>query len=158
MDSIPPQLKAALMPIVKLLKAVNEEIKQYEQEIDRLGHDHYPVTQVLQQIPGIGPITSLAFVLTLDDVRRFKSGRDVGAYLGLVPRQKSSGECNPQLHITKAGDREMRRLLVLCANYVLGHFGPDCDLRRFGLKIAATAATRTGRNALVSPSRASSRC
>ena len=75
-------------------------------------------------------------MLTLDDPKRFRSARDVGTYLGLVPRKKSSGMSDPQMHITKAGDRSMRRLLVISANYILGQFGPDCDLRRFGLRIA----------------------
>ena len=134
-DSIPPELTNALNPLLVLIEVLNARIKAYDQEIKRLGLEQYPVVQLLQQIPGVGPIVSLSFVLTLDDPKRFERARDVGAYLGLVPRQKSSGKSNPQMHITKAGDREMRRLLVLAANYILGRFGPDCDLRRFGLKI-----------------------
>jgi transposase len=133
---LPRELEAALRPLVVLLSACHEQIKRYDREIERIGRDHYPIVSLLQQVPGVGPVVSLNFVLTLEDHRRFKSARDVGAYLGLVPRQKSSGECNPQLHITKTGDREMRRLLVVAANYILGAFGPDCDLRRFGKKIA----------------------
>lgn len=133
--SIPVELAAALMPLMKQIDAVNEQLKAYDKQIDQLGRERYPVTQLLRQIPGVGPNVSLAFVLTLEDPKRFGRGRDVGAYLGLVPRLKSSGDSNPQLHITKAGDREMRRLLVLAANYILGRFGPDCDLRRFGQKI-----------------------
>jgi transposase len=110
-----------------------------------LSQEQYPVTQLLQQIPGVGPIVSLSFVLTLDDPKRFKSARDVGAYVGLVPRQKSSGKSDPQMHITKAGDCQTRRLLVLAANYILGRFGPDCDLRRFGLRIAGEGTDKTAK-------------
>jgi len=133
--SIPPELTAALLPLLKLTRDANAQIKDYDKELDRLGREHYPITQALRKIGGMGPIGSLCFVLTLDDHKRFSRGRDVGPYVGLAPGQKSSGMSNPQMHITKAGDREMRRLLVLSANYILGRFGPDCDLRRFGLKI-----------------------
>jgi transposase len=139
---IPPELTTALLPIVELVKATNARITAYEKEIERLGIEQYPIARMLQEIAGVGPIVSVSFVLTLDDVRRFKNGREVGAYLGLVPRQKSSGESNPQMHITKAGDHEMRRLLVLAANYILGRNGPDCDLRRFGDRIAGNGGNK----------------
>jgi len=124
---------------------VNVQIRAFDRQIQRLGEERYPITQMLQQIPGIGPIVSLAFVLTLEDPKRFGSARDVGAYLGLVPRKKSSGLSDPQMHITKAGDPRMRRLLVLSANYILGRFGPDCDLRRFGMRIAGEGGDRTAK-------------
>ena len=133
--SIPPELTTALLPMLKLIRNANAEIKNYDKEIDRLGREHYPITQSLRKIGGVGAMVSTCFVLTLNDHERFKRGRNVGAFVGIVPRQKSSGTSNPQMHITKAGDREMRRLLVLSANYILGAFGPDCDLLRFGLKI-----------------------
>jgi|SRR6188768_1605391 transposase len=133
--SIPPELTTALLPMLKLIRDVSAQIKDYDKEIERLGREQYPITQRWQKIPGVGPIVSLGYALTLDDPKRFPRSRKVGAYIGVVPGQKSSGKSNPQMHITKAGDREMRRLLVLAANYILGSFGPDCDLRRFGLKI-----------------------
>jgi len=67
----------------------------------------------------------------------------VGPYLGLVPRQEDSGDIQPQLNITKAGDRMLRRLLVGSAHYILGPFGPDTDLRRFGMRLCE----RGGKNA-----------
>jgi transposase len=143
--SIPPELTAALLPLLKLIRDANAQIKDYDKELDRLGREHYPITQALRKIGGMGPIGSLCFVLTLDDHKRFRRGRDVGPYVGLAPGQKSSGMSNPQMHITKAGDREMRRLLVLSANYILGRFGPDCDLRRFGLKIMGAGNDKTAK-------------
>jgi transposase len=135
LDSIPSELTAALQPLVRVIDAVNLEIKGCDKAIVTLGEEHYPIVKLLQQIAGVGPVVSLAFVLIIADPKRFRSSRDVAAYLGLVPRKQSSGKRDPQLHITKAGDRNVRRLLVLAANYILGRFGPDCDLRRFGLKI-----------------------
>ena len=139
---MPRELEAALKPILRLIEELNAQIRQFDQQIARLGRECYPVTQLLQQIPGVGPIGSLAFVLTVEDPKRFQSARDVGAYLGLVPRKKSSGNSDPQMHITKAGDQPMRRLLVLSANYILGRFGPDCDLRRFGQRIVGNGTDK----------------
>lgn len=144
-ESLPPELAAALKPILQLIGQVNTQIRRFDQQVVRLSRECYPVTQLLQQIPGIGPIGSLAFVLTVEDPKRFQSPRDVGAYVGLVPRKKSSGKSDPQMHITKAGDQPMRRLLVLSANYILGRFGPDCDLRRFGLRIVGTGTDKTAK-------------
>jgi transposase len=88
-------------------------------------------------------LSALAFVLTIGDADRFVRSRDVGGWLGLRPRQKDSGQSSPQLRITKAGDQYLRRILVSCAHYIVGPFGPDTDLRRWGLKLCE----RGGRNA-----------
>jgi transposase len=93
-----------------------------------MGSQKYGHTKLLRQVKGVGPITALAYVLTLEDAKRFRQSRDVGAYLGLVPKQEDSGESQPQLGISKAGDRMLRKLLVGSAQYILGPFGPDTDL------------------------------
>jgi len=98
---------------------------------------------LLRQVNGVGPVTSLAYVLTLETPQRFKKSRDVGPYLGLVPQQEDSGDSQPQLGISKAGDRMLRKLLVGSAQYILGPFGPDTELRRFGMKLCQ----RGGKNA-----------
>jgi transposase len=149
---LPQELELALRSILQLIEQTNQHIKVFDQNIQRLCDEQYPVTKLLQQIPGVGPIVALSFALTIDDPKRFR-GRRVGAYLGLVPRKKSSGERDPQLHITKAGDHEMRRLLVLSANYILGRFGPDCDLRRFGRKIAGEGSAANKKRARVAVAR-----
>jgi transposase len=91
----------------------------------------------------VGPITALTYVLTLENPERFAKSREVGPYLGLVPRQEDSGESQPQLGISKAGDTMLRKLLVGSAQYILGPFGPDTDLRRYGLRLCE----RGGKNA-----------
>lgn len=151
--AIPEELRAALEPVMTMIATLTGKIHELDDRIERLCVERYPVTQVLRQIGGVGPIVALAFVLTLDDPKRFRRSRDVGAYLGLVPRKKSSGESDPQLRITKAGDRSMRRLLVIAANYILGRFGPDCDLRRFGLKIAGEGNKTARKRARVAVAR-----
>jgi transposase len=115
--------------------------------VQRLARERYAVTQLLQQPHGVGPLTALAYVLTLEEPQRFDSSRDVGAYLGLTPRQRDSGESRPQLHISKAGDGFLRRLLIQCAHYILGPFGQDCDLRRWGLRLAG--ASKAGKKRAV---------
>ena len=143
--AMPTGLAHALHPLVSLIAQVTAQIQSFDKEMERIAAERYSVAQHLQQISGVGPVVSLCFVLTLDDPERFASARDVGAYLGLVPRKKGSGKSDPQLSITKAGDREMRRLLVIAANYILGPFGPDCDLRRFGLKIIGGGGDRSAK-------------
>jgi transposase len=83
----------------------------------------------LRHVEGIGPLTALTFVLTLEDPHRFEKSRSVGAYsLGLVPARDQSGDSDPQKRIYKEGDEMLRKLLVSSAHYVLGPFGSDSDL------------------------------
>jgi len=140
---IPPELRGALEPVAQIIADRNRQIREADQQISRLIHDVYPVAERLQQISGVGPLTALAFVLLVDEPARFDTSRDVGAYFGLVPRLDESSDSQPQLRISKCGDALGRRLLVTAAHYILGPFGPDCDLRRHGLAIAE----RGGKNA-----------
>ena len=104
----------------------------------------YPETAAIRTIYGVGPLTALAFVLVLNNDRdRFPRSRDVGCYIGLRPKQRESGERSPQLGITKAGDSLLRRLATQSAQYILGPFGKDSALRRWGLSLAL----RGGKNA-----------
>ena len=114
---------------------------------------HYPEALLLQQISGVGPITALAFVLLVEDPRRFEQSREVGAYFGLVPRLDESSDSTPQLRITKAGDELGRRLLVSAAQYILGPFGPECDLRSHGEAIAQRGGKNAKKRAAVAVAR-----
>jgi transposase len=140
---VPEALRDMLEPLFRQIELVTEQIKQYDKEVKRMCQEAYPETELLRQVDGVGPIVALAFILTLDNPRRFAKSRDVGPYLGLIPRQYDSGESQPQMRITKTGDRMMRSLLVQSAQHILGRFGKDSDLKRHGLKIAA----RGGKNA-----------
>jgi len=150
---LPVELAPALQPIVRLIGQVTGEIKNFDAQIEELADERYPVTKVLRQVSGVGPVTALSFVLTLDNPARVSESRQVGPYLGLVPRTHDSGASSPQLRITKAGDPALRRLLVIAANYILGPFGPDCDLRRFGLKLAAQGGKNGRKRAKVAVAR-----
>jgi transposase len=111
----------------------------------------------LCQVEGIGPLTALTFVLTLEDPYRFERSRSVGAYLGLVPATYRSGDRDPQKRISKEGDqmlrKMLRKLLVGSAHYVLGPFGSDSDLRRHGEKIASRGAKNAKKRAAVAVAR-----
>ncbi len=113
----------------------------------------YPETEVLRGVPGVEPITALAFVLTLDRPERFAKSREVGPYLGLVPKRRQSGESEPHLRITKAGNSFVRRLLVNSAHYILGPFGPDTALRQWGLKKAGGGGSNAKKRAVVALAR-----
>lgn len=142
-EELPADLQPALLPVVQTIAHVTATIRSMEEQIEALAGERYPCNVALQQPAGVGTLTALQYMLTIDNPARLKSSRQAGPFLGLAPGTRQSGDSNPQMRITKAGDRETRRLLVISANYILGCFGPDCDLRRFGLKIAA----RGGKNA-----------
>lgn len=139
---VPDQLRPALTPLVEVIADLTTRIRTIDRAILGVGTRH-PIVQRLQQPAGVGPLTALAFMLMVDDPQRFRRSRDVGAYFGLVPRLDESSDSRPQLRISKAGDELGRRLLVSAAQYILGPFGPECDLRRHGQAIAQ----RGGRNA-----------
>lgn len=136
-EHIPAELRHGLLPILDVVGELSDKIQAFDRQIEQLAARQYPQTQVLQQIPGVGALTALAYVVTIGDPSRFASSRTVGSYLGLRPARYQSGGSDPQLRITKAGDRLLRRLLVTSAHYILGPFGKDCDLRRYGQRIAA---------------------
>ena len=131
---LPDELRPALEPMVETLAAVDTQIKHYDRLIE-VKAEQYDEVRPLLTVHGVGPITAMAFILTLEDPSRFERSRDVGPFLGLVPAQRQSGDSDPELGITKAGDPYLRRLLVQCAHYIIGPFGQDSDLRRFGLRI-----------------------
>ena len=149
---IPKDLRVALVPILRTIEVLSARIASYDRRIERMCQDKYPETSVLRQVNGVGAVTGLTYVLKLEDPRRFKS-RAVGAYLGLRPKQKQSGERDPELRISKAGDRELRRLLVQSAQYILGPFGKDSDLRRFGQTIASRGGKIAKRRAVIAVAR-----
>ncbi|MGH7387653.1 MAG: IS110 family transposase [Candidatus Methylomirabilales bacterium] len=152
-EHTPQSLQPALLPVLEEIASLNDRIKTLERQIQVLADEGYPQTKLLRQVGGVGPITSLAFVLTLEAPERFAKSRTVGAFLGLVPGRKQSGGADPQRRITKQGDRSLRRLLVNAAHYILGPFGPDCDLRRFGLKIASRGGKNAKKRAIVAVAR-----
>lgn len=150
---IPEVLKPAVDSVLASLTVLDEQIREYDRAIEALAAVRYPQTRLLRQVGGVGPVTSAAYVLTLETPARFRKSRMVGAYLGLAPGRKSSGEQDPQRRITKQGDLYLRRLLVQSAHYVLGPFGRDCDLRRYGERLAARGGKNAKKRAVVAVAR-----
>jgi transposase len=146
------ELRPALEPLLREVESLNEHIKEYDRRIEKM-QETYPQVELLKQVKGVGDLISLGYVLTIEDPHRFKKSRDVGCFLGLQPGRRNSGESEPQMHITKEGDRYLRTLLVQGAHYILGPFGEDCDLRRWGRKLSERGGKKAKRRAVVAVAR-----
>ncbi len=151
--AMPDFLKETLTPMVEIIGRLTEQIKEYDRKIEQISKEQYPETELLRAIKGVGSVTALAFVLILEDPERFSKSRQVGSFLGLTPRRDQSGEIDKQLRITKAGNPFLRRLLVGAAQYIMGPFGEDCDLRRFGLRLSGRGGKNAKRRAVVAVAR-----
>jgi transposase len=150
---MPPGLVQALGPVLEQIAAMTLKIKHYDQQIQQLGRAKYPETQALLKVHGVGHITALTFVLTLGNKERFGRSRDVGCYLGLRPRRSQSGDRDPQLGITKAGNTYLRSLLIECANHILRPHGRDSALRHWGLHLASRGGKQARNKAVVAVAR-----
>jgi len=124
-----------LTPLLETISHLNKQIYSLDKAIESTAQNRYPETDRLRQISGVGSITALQYVLTIGDPGRFAHSRDVSAYLGLTPRRHQSGSIEQQLRISKTGNKQLRSLLVQCAQYLLGRFGPDSDLKRWGTRM-----------------------
>jgi transposase len=147
------ELRDVLDPLLGEIESLTERIAEYDRRIEKIAKEVYPQVAVLRQVKGIGPLIALTFVLTVDDPNRFRRSRDVGCFVGLRPGRRNSGMNEPQLHISKEGDRYLRTLLVQGAHYILGPFGQDSDLRRWGLKLAERGGKNAKKRAVVAVAR-----
>jgi transposase len=153
-EHIPEALWAALGPVLETIGSLTQRICEYDRQLERVSKEHYPETELLRQVEGIGPLTALTFVLTLEDPSRFAKSRSVGAYLGLIPARDQSGDRDPrEKRISKEGDQMLRKLLVGSAHYILGPFGSDSDLRRHAEKIASRGGKNSKKRAVVAVAR-----
>ena len=152
-DRVPEALRETLDPMLLTIEFLTDEIATYDRKVDQLATERYPETAVLTQVTGVGNLTALAYVLTLEDPRHYACSRDVGAFLGLVPKRDQSGEIDKQLRITKTGDRLVRTLLVQCAHYILGRNGPDTNLKQYGERIASRGGKIAKRKAVIAVAR-----
>ncbi len=149
-----PELTEALDPLLAEIESLNARIAEYDRRIEQIAKDIYPEAAArLKQVKGVGPLIALTYVLTLDDPHRFRRSRDAGCFVGLRPGRRNSGMSEPQLHISKEGDRYLRTLLVQGAHYILGPFGQDSDLRRWGLKLSERGGKNAKKRAVVAVAR-----
>ena len=152
-EELPRNLKATLMPVLEEIASLTEKIKRYDRRVEELCKTKYLETEALIQIRGVGYLSALAYVLTLEDPSHFEKSRSVGAYVGLCPGKDQSSDRDPELRIHKQGDPYLRKLLVQCAHYIMGPFGEDCDLRRHGEKIAERGGKKAKKRARVAVAR-----
>jgi transposase len=144
--------QAVIQPLLKAIEAISEQIGKYDEQIAAMGK-RYPEKKVLEQVYGVGTLISLTYLLTVEDAGRFAHSRDVGPYLGLTPKQRDSGESQPELGISKAGDRLLRSLLVQGAHCILRKKGPESDLREWGIGKMGKGGKRAKKRAIVAVAR-----
>jgi transposase len=153
MEALPSALQERLRPLLEQVESLTEQIHKLDRTIEQIARMQYPETELLRQVSGVGVLIALTFVLTVEDRDRFQKSRDVGCYVGLRPKQSESGQSQPQLRISKEGDRYLRTLLVQGAHCVLSRRGPDTDLKRWGLKLAGHGGKNAKKRAIVAVAR-----
>jgi transposase len=147
------ELRDVLEPLLKEIESLNERIKEYDERMEKIAKEVYPEVSLLKQVKGVGTQIALTYVLTIEDPHRFLKSREVGCFLGLKPGRRNSGESEPQKKISKEGDRYLRTMMVQGAHYILGPFGADSDLRRWGLKLAERGGKNAKKRAVVAVAR-----
>lgn len=154
-EEIAEPLRPALAPVLEMVDQLNEAIYAYDCQLEHWARTRYPESRRLTQVKGVGTLTALTFLLTVADKERFSRSRSIGGYLGLRPKLGDSGESHPELRITRAGDGLLRKTLVECAHYMVGPFGEDSDLRRWGLQmiVAGNGSQRARQRAVVGVAR-----
>jgi transposase len=152
-NGLSQELRDALDPLFVEIESLNERIAEYDRRVEQIAKEVYPQVALLKQVKGVGTLIALTYVLTLDDPRRFRRSRDAGCFVGLRPGRRNSGMSQPQLHISKEGDVYLRTMLVQGAHYILGPFGEDSDLRRWGLKLAERGGKNAKKRAVVAVAR-----
>jgi transposase len=152
-ESLSPELRVALEPLLEEIESLSERIRECNRRIEGIAQKHYPETALLKQVKGVGTLVALTYMLTLEDPYRFSKSRDAGCYAGLQPGRRNSGQSEPQMRISKEGDTYLRGLLVQSAHHILGPFGADSDLRRWGLKLAERGGKNGKKRAIVATAR-----
>jgi transposase len=147
------ELREVLEPLLAEIESLNVHIKEYDARMEKIAKESHPEVALLKQVKGVGTQIALTYILTLEDPQRFPKSREVGCFLGLRPGRMDSGESQPQMHITKEGDRYLRTMLVQGAHYILGPFGEDSDLRRWGQKLSARGGKSAKKRAVVAVAR-----
>jgi transposase len=146
-------LRDALEPLLREIESLNDRIQEYDRRIERMAKVTYPEASLLKQVKGVGDLIATTYVLTMEDPHRFRKSRDAGCFVGLQPGRRNSGDSEPQMHISKEGDEYLRTLLVQGAHYILGPFGEDSDLQRWGRKLSERGGKNAKKRAVVAVAR-----
>ena len=152
----PRELEVAVWPLMDLLETINLKIKAYDRMIEKLaGEPEFKdMVERARTLYGVGIIGSTVLIATIGGrPDRFECARDIGAYLGMIPRQDQSGEVDKQLHITRAGSDICRTALVECAGVAMMSNAPDTDIKLKGLRIAMRGGKIAKRKAKIAVAR-----
>src|SRR5579862_257333 len=152
-EGVSAELRDVLVPLLREVESLSERIKEYDEQMEKIAKEVYPEVSVLKQVKGVGTQIALTYILTIEDPYRFAKSREVGCFLGLRPGRRNSGESEPQKKISKEGDRYLRTMMVQGAHYILGPFGEDSDLRRWGQKLAERGGKNAKKRAVVAVAR-----
>jgi transposase len=147
------ELRDVLEPLFKEIESLNARIREYDERMEKIAKEVYPEVSLLKQVKGVGTQIALTYVLTIEDPYRFPKSREVGCFLGLKPGRRNSGESEPQKGISKEGDQYLRTMMVQGAHYILGPFGEDSDLRRWGRKLSERGGKNAKKRAVVAVAR-----
>ena len=142
-----PELAAAIEPLLKARDALAGQIEGLDRKVLRLARSE-PQVRRFMTVPGVGPITALCYLATIDDPARFKKSRSVGAYVGLTTRRYASGETDRTGRISKCGDGMLRSYLYEAANVLLTRVTKWSALKAWGMRIAKRRSMNKARVAV----------
>jgi transposase len=142
-----PELAAAVEPLLKARDAIEQQIADFDRKVMRLARNDAQVRRFMTT-PGVGAITALCFLATVDDPTRFKKSRSVGAYLGLTARRYASGEIDWTGRISKCGDAMLRSYLYEAANVLLTRVAKRSALKAWGIRLAKRSGLRKAKVAV----------
>ena len=151
-EGLSAELREVLEPLLREVESLNERIQEYDERMEKIAKEVYPEVFLLKQVKGVGTQIALTYVLTIEDPHRFLKSREVGCF-GVETWRRNSGESEPQNKISKEGDRYLRTMMVQGAHYILGPFGEDSDLRRWGMKLAERGGKNAKKRAVVAVAR-----
>lgn len=152
-EELPESVRALIVHSVASIAELTARIKALEISIARLASEKYPQTIYLQQINGVGPITSLYFVLKIENPNASREPEILEPLWVWVRNEIKAEETDKELRISKCGDRYLRRLLVSAAQHILGPFGTESALRDYGLRLAQDGTAKAKKRAVVAVAR-----
>jgi transposase len=142
-----PMVRSLLEGLLSTLMTLRDQRRAFDRQLARIAREN-EICRRLTSAPGVGSLTAIAFASAIEDPARFRSARDVGAYLGLTPKRYQSGEVDIGGRISKCGDRLTRSLLFEAASVILYRTRGELGLRDWAQSIAARSGTWTARVAL----------
>jgi transposase len=142
-----PQLRSIFMPLIETIEALDAQLESSARLLAARAKAD-PVATRLMSVPGVGPVTALTFVTSIEDPARFEQCASAGAYAGLVPRRSQSGERDTTGRISKAGDRMLRNALYEAANSILTRLKRPCALQDWGKRLAEAKGLKRARVAV----------